>query len=94
MARPVPKVGDVVEVFGMSSVGGCCMTVAAVWLVIEREPWEADRVVAICASKAGAWRDAYRRRYEHAVEEREDQLRGYDPWTRPAVVIERRDLLP
>lgn len=67
---------------------------AAVWLVIEREPWEADRVVSIHASKAGAWREAYRRRYEYAVEMREDALRGIDPWPRPAVIVERRDLLP
>jgi hypothetical protein len=68
--------------------------VSSVWLVIEREPWEADRIVSLHASKAGAWREAYRRRYAAAVEQREDALRGIEPYDRGRVLIDRRDLLP
>lgn len=65
-----------------------------VWAVVEREPWESDWTRSLHATKAGAWRAAYALRYAQEVQCREDALRGCDPYPRPAIIIERREVLP
>lgn len=67
-----------------------------VWAVVEMEEWEAPWTRSLHATKAGAWRAAYERRYDLAVSARETKLLGYEPGRDSAtrVVIERREVLP
>lgn len=67
-----------------------------VWAVVEREPCEPSWTRSLHATKAGAWRAAYERRYEIESDVRSDELRGYTharAWM-PIVSIERLEVLP